>query len=723
MASKDDLKLSDLVRNADRTFFSFEYFPPKTPEGVVNLKKRIERMKNLGPLFVDFTWGAGGSTADLTLQLTAAAKNELGCVANMHLTCTNQTASLAEDALNQCRAAGVRNIVALRGDPPRGSEKWEATDGGFACALDLVQMIREKFGDYFTVSVAGYPEGHPDAIECVETGYETLSDAEKRRCRRVRGEQGDESVFVCRDAKFQEEMQYLKRKCDAGADFIITQMFLDPQVYVDFVTACRQHGIWIPVIPGIMCLTSFGGFQRMTDLCKTRLPDGMLEQARVAGETDDKFKLFGIEVCASMCRFLLDQGAPGLHFYTLNLERVCVSTLLLLGLITAEQAAVCQVGDADAKTMVSAQGITAGIKAIEDDKKVSDLMKSAKPNFFSFEFFPPKTAEGVANLKKRIVRMKNLNPLFVDFTWGAGGSTADLTLELTAAAKNEIGCVANMHLTCTNQTASLAEEALIKCKAAGVRNIVALRGDPPRGSDKWEATDGGFACALDLVKMVRAKFGNYFTVSVAGYPEGHPDAIDLVEGGFEKLSDSEKKRCRRVIDESGKEFVYVCRDETFAAELKYLKDKCDAGADFIITQMFLDVDVYFTFVQQCVDVGISVPIIPGIMCLTSLGGFKRMTDLCKTRLPEGMMAEAQDAGATDDSFKAYGIDVCTRMCRSLLDNGALGLHFYTLNLEKVVVATLKNLGLITAEQSALCQGGDADAKTMLSAQGITTVVA
>merc|ERR1711865_362857 len=125
---------------------------------------------------------------------------------------------------------------------------------------------------------------------------------------------------------------------------------------------------------------------------------------------------------------------------------------------------------------------------------------------------------------------------------GAGGSTSDLSLELTACAKNELGCVANMHLTCTNQTASLAEEALAKCKAVGVRNIVALRGDAPRGTDKWEAVEGGFTCALDLVKMIREKYGDYFTVSVAGYPEGHPDAIETVEGGMAALTDAEKRR-------------------------------------------------------------------------------------------------------------------------------------------------------------------------------------
>jgi methylenetetrahydrofolate reductase (NADPH) len=356
----DDAKICDLMKEAKPGFFSFEYFPPKTPEGVENLKKRIVRMKNLGPVFVDFTWGAGGSTSDLSLELTACAKNELGCVANMHLTCTNQTASLAEEALAKCKAVGVRNICALRGDPPRGSDKWEATEGGFSCALDLVKKMREWHGDYHSISVAAYPEGHPDAIDEIPEGFESLTESEKRRCRRVVGEDGKEKVFVCRDAKFTQELDYLKLKIDAGSDFIITQMFLDPEVYCDFVKACRAHGINVPIIPGIMCLTTFGGLCRMTDLCKTRVPAGMLDAAKACSATDDEFKQWGIKMGADLCKKVLEGGAPGLHFYTLNLEKVSVGILLEMGMITQEQADSCKAGDADAKTMVSAQGITTG---------------------------------------------------------------------------------------------------------------------------------------------------------------------------------------------------------------------------------------------------------------------------------------------------------------------------------------------------------------------------
>ena len=212
-----------------------------------------------------------------------------------------------------------------------------------------------------------------------------------------------------------------------------------------------------------------------------------------------------------------------------------------------------------------------------DDKKISELIATTKPGWFSFEYFPPKTDDGVANLRKRIARMKQLNPLFTDFTWGAGGSTSELSLQLTVAAKNEFNCVANMHLTCTNQKTEMCGEALDACKAAGVRNIVALRGDPPRGQEKWTATDGGFNCALDLVKYMQNNYGDYFCASVAGYPEGHPDNIDTVEGGWAALTASEARRARKVKDESGNEVVTVCRDENFKKEMVYLKEKVDAS--------------------------------------------------------------------------------------------------------------------------------------------------
>eukprot|EP01083_Nonionella_stella_P114622 339155_1 len=171
-------KIVDLINakeGEDATITSLEYFPPRTADGVKNLYARMERMKtNLNPLFTDITWGAGGSTADLSMEL-AINMVKTGHVANLHLTCTNMSkngdpVAAVHDALQQAHDAGIRNIVALRGDPPAGEDEWTAAEGGFTCALDLVKYIRKEFGDDFGVSVAGYPEGHPNAISELKEG-------------------------------------------------------------------------------------------------------------------------------------------------------------------------------------------------------------------------------------------------------------------------------------------------------------------------------------------------------------------------------------------------------------------------------------------------------------------------------------------------------------------------------------------------------------------------
>lgn len=171
-------------------------------------------------------------------------------------------------------------------------------------------------------------------------------------------------------------------------------------------------------------------------------------------------------------------------------------------------------------------------------------------------------------------RMKeSTSPLFTDITWGAGGSTADLSLDLALHMHNN-GHVANMHLTCTNMDESIIRDALQKCLDGGIRNIVALRGDPPEGQDEWKATEGGFTCALDLVRYMRAEFGDAFGIAVAGYPEGHPNAItDLKPEEVEGMSESEKKRCSVINGVTA-----VCRDEDYKKEMDYLKEKVDAGA-------------------------------------------------------------------------------------------------------------------------------------------------
>lgn len=195
-------------------FYSFEYFPPKTDAGMVNLSTLMENNNKLDPMWMDVTWGAGGSTADTTYTIceSFAAKQSI----MMHLTCTNMELSIIDSTLKKCKDNNIRNILALRGDPPAGQE-WKKIEGGFANAVDLVRYIRKNYGDFFTIGVAGYPEGHVDM----------LGDLEK-------------------------DIQFLKEKVTAGADLIITQLFYDNNVFEQFVHNCRKNGITIPIFPGIM---------------------------------------------------------------------------------------------------------------------------------------------------------------------------------------------------------------------------------------------------------------------------------------------------------------------------------------------------------------------------------------------------------------------------------------------------------------------------------------
>lgn len=289
-------------------------------------------------------------------------------------------------------------------------------------------------------------------------------------------------------------------------------------------------------------------------------------------------------------------------------------------------------------------------------------MAEGKP-FYSFEFFPPKTREGVENLYERLDRMSSLEPLFMDLTWGAGGTTAALTLEISGNAQSLSSAEIMMHLTCTNMPREMITEALDKAKKLGIRNILALRGDPPRGAESWEQCENGFAHALDLVKFIRQEHGDYFGIAVAGYPEGHITA------------------------------------ESIDSDIAHLKAKCDAGADFIVTQLFYDVDIYLQWVKKCRDAGIQLPIVPGIMPIQNYSGFKRMTGFCKTAVPKEIEDAIEPIKHDDAKVKSYGIELGIQMCRKLLAAGSPGLHFYTLNLERSVNNILEGLGFVTPKQS------------------------
>jgi methylenetetrahydrofolate reductase (NADPH) len=284
-------------------YYSFEYFPPKTEAGLDNLLTRIDRMtRRLDPLFIDVTWGTAGSTSARTLSVASYAQRYCGVDVLMHLSCTGMNREQISNILQQAKSCGVHNILALRGDPPKGKRSWDVGDvSGGECqrAIDLVRLIRSLHGDYFGIAVAGHPEGHPSSTS------------------------------------MEEEMEHLKAKIDAGADFIITQFFYDTDVFLQFVRRCRQAGISCPILPGIMPIQSFSSFMRMTTYCGISVPSAVMERLEEVKGDDEAVKDIGCDIAIEMCRRILtsDGGVDGVHFYTLNLERSVTKILMGIGVI------------------------------------------------------------------------------------------------------------------------------------------------------------------------------------------------------------------------------------------------------------------------------------------------------------------------------------------------------------------------------------------------------
>merc|ERR1719171_3300713 len=252
-------------------------------------------------MWIDVTWGAGGSTADKTLEICISALKYHGLNVMMHLTCTNMPKEKLKEALDTRKQNGICNILALRGDPPgyleKGGEGFKQCEGGFAYATDLVKYIRAEFGDYFCIAVAGYPEGHLEATS------------------------------------FDDDMKHLKTKVDAGADLIVTQLFYDNSTFLDYVDKCRKMGITIPILPGIMPIQSYAGFNKMTSLCKTKVPAHIPEALEPVKDDAEKVKDAGVKIAIDQCKELMDKGTPGLHFYTLNLESSVMRIVRGLGLV------------------------------------------------------------------------------------------------------------------------------------------------------------------------------------------------------------------------------------------------------------------------------------------------------------------------------------------------------------------------------------------------------
>jgi methylenetetrahydrofolate reductase (NADPH) len=283
-------------RVAGQPVISFEFFPPKTDEGdKVLFEKTLPALLQTKPDYCSVTYGAGGSTRDKTLMIVDRIQKQHGLTAVAHLTCVNHTREQVRELLGQIRALGVKNILALRGDPPGGGE-FKMTPGGFEYSNELVKFIREQDG--FSIGVAGFPEGH----------------------------------IACKEGK-QADWANLKKKIKAGADFVLTQLFFDNADFYEF----RDHltkklGVTIPLVPGIISILSATQIKRFTAMCGARIPASLSSQLDRIGDDDAAAAEFGIEYATKQCEELLRNGAPGIHFYTLNKASSTTRVLKNLGL-------------------------------------------------------------------------------------------------------------------------------------------------------------------------------------------------------------------------------------------------------------------------------------------------------------------------------------------------------------------------------------------------------
>lgn len=267
---------SPLIPNSSRTF-SFEFFPPKTPEGIEKLRVVRKQLAQLKPEFFSVTFGAGGSTQDRTLETVLEIQAD-GSNAAPHLSCIGSTQENIRAILQKYRASGIKHIVALRGDLPSGTYG----TGEFRYANELVEFIRKETGDQFQIEVAAYPEFHPQARSA------------------------------------QENLQHFKQKVDAGANAAITQYFFNADAYFNFIDECQAMNIAIPIVPGIMPINNFSQLARFSDACGAEIPRWLRLKMQSYGDDVASIRAFGLDVICALCDRLLSQGAPGLHFYTLN---------------------------------------------------------------------------------------------------------------------------------------------------------------------------------------------------------------------------------------------------------------------------------------------------------------------------------------------------------------------------------------------------------------------
>jgi methylenetetrahydrofolate reductase (NADH) len=260
--------------------FSFEFFPPKTPVGERNLEAALAELVKLEPAFVSVTYGAGGSTREKTIKIVKHISDRYGLEAMAHFTCVAATVPELRAALDEMRAAGIDNVLALRGDPPAGQETWTATEGGLEYSRELVELIAADYP--FAIGAACFPETHIHATSP------------------------------------EEDLEHLAEKVDAGVDFLITNLFFDNDAYFAFLKRARQAGITVPIIPGIMPITRVGQIQRMAKMSGASIPQELARELAARDEDEEAVRDFGVAYATLQCAELLAAGAPGIHFYTLN---------------------------------------------------------------------------------------------------------------------------------------------------------------------------------------------------------------------------------------------------------------------------------------------------------------------------------------------------------------------------------------------------------------------
>lgn len=275
-----DRPISDLFAE-HRPLRSLEFFPPKDDAGVEALRASADTLRRIDPHFVSVTYGAGGSTRERTAQVSEILKRDFGFTVMPHLTCVGHTRAELADVADRIHAAGFRNIMALRGDPPKGESTFTPSADGLRYAADLVALLKSRHPD-FCLGVGGYPEKHPEA------------------------------------ASLETDLDHLKAKIDAGADFITTQLFFDNAVYYRFVENCRARGIRVPIVPGIMPVLSLKQIQRFTTMCGATLPAKLITRLEAAHDQPDILETVGIDWALTQIRDLLAHGAPGYHVYILN---------------------------------------------------------------------------------------------------------------------------------------------------------------------------------------------------------------------------------------------------------------------------------------------------------------------------------------------------------------------------------------------------------------------